>query len=83
MRSRIPDAILIATVGTAVIVTGSALYGLGRRLPPPPEVRPTPPPAPQVVPDRCDPPQHAARPSAGRPISTTEIEPQLVAAKGR
>lgn len=48
MHSRIRDAILVATVGTALIVTGSAFYDLGRRLPPPPEVRPTP--APHVVP---------------------------------
>jgi hypothetical protein len=57
MRSRIRDALLIATVGTVVIVTGSAIYGLGRRLPPPPEVRPAP--APQVVPAAPDRPELA------------------------
>lgn len=57
MHSRIRDAFLIATVGTALIVTGSALYGLGRRLPPPPEVRPTP--APHVVPAPPDQPELA------------------------
>ena len=48
MRNRIRDAILIATVGTSLVLTGSAFHGLGRRLPPPPEVRSTP--APHVVP---------------------------------
>ncbi|HEV3362907.1 MAG TPA: hypothetical protein VG795_01990 [Acidimicrobiia bacterium] len=48
MQSRIRDAILIAIVVTALILTGSAFYDLGRRLPPPPEVRPTP--TPHVVP---------------------------------
>ena len=56
MRSRIRDAFLIATVGTALVLTGSALYGLGRRLPPPPEVRPAPvqPPA-GIDPTHADP----------------------------
>ena len=53
MRDHIRDAILIATVGTALIATGSAVFGLGRRLPPPPEVRSTP--APHVVPAPTDP----------------------------
>jgi hypothetical protein len=57
MRSRIRDAVLIATVGTALIVTGQALYGLGRRLPPPPEVRSTP--VPHVVPAPPDRPELA------------------------
>jgi hypothetical protein len=57
MRSRIQDAFLIATVGTALVVTGSALYGLGGRLPPPTEVRPTP--APHVVPAPPDQPELA------------------------
>ena len=57
MRSRIPDAFLIATVATALILTGSALFGLGRRLPPPPEVRPAP--APHVVPAPREPPELA------------------------
>jgi hypothetical protein len=52
MRDHIRDAFLIATVATSLIATGSALFGLGRRLPPPPEVRPTP--APQVVPAPSD-----------------------------
>jgi hypothetical protein len=57
MRSRIRDALLIAIVATLVIVTGSALYGLGRRLPPPPEVRPAP--ATHVVPGTSDRPELA------------------------
>jgi hypothetical protein len=57
MRSHIRDALLVATVGTALIATGSALFGLGRRLPPPPEVRPTP--APYVVPGPPDRPELA------------------------
>jgi hypothetical protein len=49
MRSRLRDAILAVTVAASLTATGWALYGLGRRLPPPPEVRSNP--APQVVPD--------------------------------
>jgi hypothetical protein len=49
MRARLRDAILAVTVSGALIATGSALYGLGRRLPPPPAVRFTP--APQDAPD--------------------------------
>ena len=41
MHDHIRDAFLIAIVVTALILTASALHGLGRRLPPPPEVRPT------------------------------------------
>ena len=57
MQDRIRDAFLIAAVGTALIATGSALLGVGRRLPPPPEVRPTP--APHVVPAPPDQPELA------------------------
>jgi hypothetical protein len=57
MRDHIRDALLIATVGTALIATGSAVFGLGRRLPPPPEVRPTP--APHVVVAPSGPPELA------------------------
>jgi hypothetical protein len=53
MRDHMRDALLIATVGTALIATGSAVFGLGRRLPPPPEVRSIP--APHVVPAPTDP----------------------------
>jgi hypothetical protein len=53
MQNRLRDAILIVTVVVALFVTGSALYGLGRRLPPPPDVRPTP--AHQIAPDSEDP----------------------------
>jgi hypothetical protein len=53
MQNRLRDAILIVTVIVALFVTGSALYGLGRRLPPPPEVRPTP--VTQVPPNSEDP----------------------------
>ena len=53
MHDHIRDAFLIATVGTALIATGSAVFGLGRRLPPPPEVHSTP--APHVVPAPTDP----------------------------
>ena len=57
MRDRIRDAFLIATVGTALVATGSAVFGLGRRLPPPPEVRPTP--TTHVVPAPPDQPELA------------------------
>jgi hypothetical protein len=57
MKDRIRDAFLIAAVGTSLIVTGSALFGLGRRLPPPPEVTSTP--APHVVPAPPDQPELA------------------------
>jgi hypothetical protein len=49
MRSRLRDTILAVTVTASLTATGWALYGLGRRLPPPPEVRSTP--TPQVAPD--------------------------------
>ena len=49
MRSHLRDAILALIVGASLFATGSAFFDLGRRLPPPPEVRPTP--APQVAPD--------------------------------
>ena len=57
MRDHIRDAFLIATVTTSLIATGSALFGLGRRLPPPPEVHSTP--APHVVPAPSDHPELA------------------------
>lgn len=49
MRDRLRDAILIITVSGALFATGAAFYDAGRRLPPPPEVRPTP--TTQVAPD--------------------------------
>jgi hypothetical protein len=42
MANRFRDIVLIVTVLAALFLTGSALYGLGRRVPPPPEVHPTP-----------------------------------------
>jgi hypothetical protein len=56
MESRIRDAFLIAIVVTALVMTGAAFFDLGRRLPPPPEVRPTP--APQVVPAPSEQPEY-------------------------
>ena len=49
MRIRLRDAVLALIVGASLFATGSAIFGLGRRLPPPPEVRSTP--APQTAPD--------------------------------
>ena len=60
---------LIATVGTALIATGSALFGLGRRLPPPPEVRSTP--APLGIPAPSDPPELARHDPVRPPDRTT------------
>ncbi len=49
MTNHLRDAILTLIVLASLFATGSAIFGLGRRLPPPPEVRSTP--APQVAPD--------------------------------
>lgn len=49
MTSHVRDAVLILIVLASLFATGSAIFGVGRRLPPPPEVRSTP--APQVAPD--------------------------------
>ena len=49
MTNHVRDAILTLIVLASLFAAGSAVFGLGRRLPPPPEVRPTP--APQVAPD--------------------------------
>lgn len=39
MAQRLRDAILIVAVCGALVATGWAIYGLGRRLPDPPPVR--------------------------------------------
>jgi hypothetical protein len=49
MANPLRDAVLILMVAAALFFTGSAIFGLGRRLPPPPDVRSTP--TTQVTPD--------------------------------
>ena len=49
MTNHVRDAILTMIVLASLFAAGSAIFGLGRRLPPPPEVRSTP--TPQVAPD--------------------------------
>ena len=49
MTNHVRDAILALIVLTSLFAAGSAFFDLGRRLPPPPDVRSTP--VPQVAPD--------------------------------